>query len=188
MDTSLIPVYKAIYRRLIKTRLSLLSTRSKAHKSRQIARQVCKHSQFKKVQALFVYVGFRDEVDTREIIQQALKRKKGVWVPKVDPHLKTIRLGRIRSLKDLKKGHHAALEPKAECMKITLNQPLELFIVPGLAFDRSGRRLGRGEGYFDRFLKDKQKSFKMALAFQEQLLDEVPCLSHDIRMNEIITD
>ena len=65
-------------------------------------------------------------------------------------------------------------------------EELELVIVPGLGFDREGGRIGRGEGYFDRFLAEAKRAYKIGLAFECQMVERVPCESSDVILDEIL--
>ena len=90
-------------------------------------------------------------------------------------------------LKDLKPGRFGIPEPKAKRARAGNPKNLDLVVVPGLGFDRRKGRLGRGEGYFDRFLKKTGKTRRIGLAFQEQIVDFIPMQAHDVRVHQIIT-
>lgn len=137
---------------------------------------------------LFIYVSFKNEVGTHKIIIDALKRGKTVCVPKVISKKEGMRAIIIKSFSDLKEGKFGILEPEKEEPFVN-PQDIDLCIVPGLAFDLNGGRLGYGGGFYDRFLsKASSKTFKLALAYDFQVINEVPTKEHDIKIDRIITN
>ncbi len=134
-------------------------------------------------------MGKEDEVQTLSLIEKALVDKKEVYLPKVAPSLKEIEVFQITDAKqDLKKGFYGILEPNKK-KPVDSNQ-IDLFILPGLAFDPQGGRLGRGKGMFDQFLaslSEKKKAF-VGLAFECQMVSKVPSEKHDIHVFQIITE
>lgn len=91
----------------------------------------------------------------------------------------------LRALAELIPGRFGVLEPDAGCPVVPLNQ-LDLVLVPGLAFDLAGRRLGRGKGFYDRLLA-QVRGHKSGVAFEAQIVPEVPEEPHDVRVNSILT-
>ena len=94
-------------------------------------------------------------------------------------------LSYINDWNDLSTGAYGILEPRE--IKIALPEDIQVAIIPGIAFDKKGYRIGYGKGYFDRLLP-KMNALKIALAFDFQLLDELPREKHDVKMDMIITD
>ena len=88
--------------------------------------------------------------------------------------------------KELKPGAFGILEPAFDPKRLGRPEDLGLAVVPGLGFDRRGGRLGRGEGYFDRFLAEAKKAYKVGLAFEFQIVDEVPREAKDVSVDEVI--
>lgn len=135
------------------------------------------------------YVALSDEVDTRELILKALALRKNVYAPRIFKKRKEIGIFQIRHpRKDLRKGTYGIQEPGALSFHQGNPARLDLVIVPGLGFDRRGGRLGRGGGYFDRFLLKTNRARKIGLAFREQMVRKIPIGSHDIRVDRVITD
>ncbi len=97
-----------------------------------------------------------------------------------------IQIGRAESWEDLIEGKMGILEPQFALEK-GKEPPLDVILVPGLAFDHEGNRLGYGKGHYDRLLKSLS-GLKIGLAFKEQILDELPHATHDVPMDIIITD
>jgi 5-formyltetrahydrofolate cyclo-ligase len=137
---------------------------------------------FQKAQNIHCYVSTEFEVNTHELIKSLIKKKNYVIVPYIEHGLKS---SYLVNWDDLAIGTFGILEP--EIKKNVNNEEIDIIIIPGIAFDVKGYRLGRGKGYYDRFLL-KMKAKKIALAFEYQLLPKIPHDKHDIRMDYIITE
>lgn len=129
---------------------------------------------------MYVYVDTQGEVGTKNLILQAFDQGKEVAVPKIEDGV--MNFYEISSLDDLAPGYFGILEPEVKRIPRTP----DIVIVPGVAFSKSKERLGYGGGFYDRFLKDNVT--KVALAFEFQILDELPVEEHDIKMDMIITE
>lgn len=156
-------------------------------KSERIMARLFELDEFKKANFIMFYVDFKNEVMTQDAIAKALSMGKRVAVPKTvkDEGLWAIE---IKSLDDLSAGAFGILEPTKLENRVDPEE-LDLVIVPGVAFDRKGHRLGFGAGYYDRFLPKLRPGVKkIAVAFEVQLVDSVPAEEHDIRMDAILTE
>jgi 5-formyltetrahydrofolate cyclo-ligase len=143
---------------------------------------------YKTSKNIFVYVSFRDEINTIKLIERALLDNKNIYVPKVYNSTKTMKAIFINSLDKLEKNKMGILEPKDDTLVIDKND-IDLIIVPGAVFDKSFNRIGYGGGYYDRYLEEiKYKNNKIALAYDFQIIDEIEAESHDIKVDYIITD
>ena len=91
----------------------------------------------------------------------------------------------VASRLELSPGRFGILEPSAEAP--VPSGGWNIIIVPGVAFDRNGGRLGRGRGYYDRFLAQHREVFRAGVCFDEQVIASVPCESHDLRMDALVT-
>ena len=155
-------------------------------KSRRILKKLSREPVFRSSEHVAFYCGIAPEVETRTFLIRILKRKK-IYLPRIDPR-KKLSLCRVRSFaRDLEKGAYGILEPRGFCKKRTADR-MDLIVVPGVAFDPNGGRLGRGGGYYDRLLRKAGKVFKVGLCFKEQLVDKVSMKTHDVRMDKVITD
>lgn len=154
------------------------------------------------------YMDFRNEVATREFIKLSLSKGKRIALPLIDKVIdnKVIDykvVNKDRSIKEnrlvaceiknidteLEKGVFGILEPKKEHKRILDPADIDLIIVPGVAFDLSKNRIGYGAGYYDRFLKSTRKdSFKVGVAFELQVLQEICTEKHDVLLDMIITE
>lgn len=137
------------------------------------------------------YVGVKSEVSTAEVISAALGAGKRLAVPYVTPD--GLGSARIHSAAELGPARFGLLEPLA----LVRNDParncppsaVDLFVVPGVAFDRAGGRLGHGKAYYDRLLaRAGEKARFIALAFECQLVDRVPMEASDVFMHAVVTE
>ena len=188
MEPAHLVVYKRLFRLKMSRALQNISEADKKKKSRKIFLRLVKSSVYKKSEYVFIYASTKQEANTWPVIADLLKKKKRVFIPLVikDRQMKLIELKNTK--KDLKKGAYGILEPKNSRNELKDPSLIDLAIIPGLAFDQKGRRLGRGAGYFDRFLKRIGKSYKIGIAFKEQMHKEIPRAAHDISMDKVITD
>ncbi len=91
----------------------------------------------------------------------------------------------VRSPYELDPGKFGILEPSIQAP--ASEGPWDLILVPGLAFDRCGGRLGRGRGYYDRFLAQHPETVRVGICFDEQVVQELPLEPHDLRLNALVT-
>jgi 5-formyltetrahydrofolate cyclo-ligase len=133
-----------------------------------------------------MFAPLADEPDIWPLLGEALKTAKLVALPSFVPGANVYVARRIGDLdRDVVAGKFGVREPAASCAEIPLNQ-LDLVLVPGVAFDARGRRLGRGKGFYDRLLADVRGA-KCGVAFDEQLVATVPDGPRDIPLNCILT-
>lgn len=162
----------------------------------EISRRFQSLTIYQSAQAIMFFVSFRSEVDTFSLINHALSLGKQVILPKVitlyfsDVHERRLIPVEINTLKDLRQfqlSKMGILEPISSLI-FPLNK-IDLIVMPGVAFDHKRNRLGYGGGYYDRFLSETiEKPYTIALAYQEQIIKEVPVETHDIKVDKIITD
>jgi 5-formyltetrahydrofolate cyclo-ligase len=137
------------------------------------------------------YVDVRSEVRTRNDLASALNTGKRIVVPYcVDGELE---LFHLQDMHELQVGMYKILEPTVELRKVPEKRvpvdELDLIMVPGVAFDRRGARMGHGKGYYDKLLEHARPDAPLvALAFECQMFPEVPVAEHDIFMDKIITE
>ena len=127
------------------------------------------------------------EVDTQGLIRSALASGKRVCVPVIDPKDAGLGLVEIHGLENLRPGCFGILEPSEGVLQPPDSINWDLAVVPGIAFDRLGHRIGFGKGYYDRLLAVKDFP-KVALAFSFQVVEQFETLAHDVAMNLIITE
>jgi len=163
-----------------------LSTYEILKKSNKILEKLKGLEEFSKASVFACYISFGSEVYTHGLIKEYVERKK-VLVPVVNKESKEIFLAHIKSWKELDSGAYGILEPRKEFLRPVGYNEVEVIIVPGIAFDENGNRIGYGEGYFDKLLGNIN-AFKIALAYDFQVLKKIPNEKHDIKMDIIVTE
>jgi len=182
-------VEKKLLRQQAQKRRESLNWLEVQGKSHEITQRVLLLPEYKKARVVMVYLAINNEVDTHAIILNAWQQKKKVLIPVCQPASKTLMLSELRSLDELIPGTWGIPEPKKEYLRLTEPQETELAIIPGLAFDIHGTRLGYGAGYFDRFLPNLPANCpKVAITYELSLTEYLPRESHDIPMDYIITE
>ncbi len=137
---------------------------------------------------LFLYVSFRAEIDTRGLLAAAFAAGRRVLVPRVERARREIEAYETLSLDDLVPGQWGILEPGPEARPADPAE-IDLVVAPGLAFDAHGGRLGYGAGYYDRYLRRTRPDCTRAgIAYEAQMVPEVPCGPDDERMHLVITE
>lgn len=177
---------KAHLRKEMLKKLSNQKEEERKKKSRVIKSRLLNSVLFKKAKVVMFYVTFDGEVDTSEMIKEAGKAGKIVAVPVCDNKRNTLRPVLMGLNERLKNGLYCVKEP-ARPREIP-EELIDLVVVPGLAFDERGMRLGRGMGFYDRFLKGlPPKACKIGLAFSFQLHKSIPHLkSLDVPVDRVI--
>lgn len=159
-------------------------------KSEAIMGRIMSLEVYLKARSLMVYVDFRNEVQTGDLIARSLEAGKFVSVPITDIKGKKLIPSRLISYPgELAPGAWGILEPRPECVRPLDPGDLDVVIVPGVAFDGKGNRLGYGGGFYDRFLpRTRPGTVYIAPAFEVQVVDEVFPGSHDIPVHIIVTE
>lgn len=159
-------------------------------KSRQITKTLTAHPWFREAQQILVYIDFRKEVATRDLIEICWSSGKQVFVPKVEG--KDMNFYRIRSWDEVKPGAWGIPEPLPKLPTFSGNgcmpEDRPVVIMPGVAFDVKRNRIGYGGGYYDRYLERFESIRKMAAAFECQIVEEIPSEETDIRPDCVVTE
>jgi len=158
--------------------------------------QLARLPEFRQAHTVLWYVDSGPELRTRAGIEAALDRATGVVVPycTVDENSdKALGLWRLAALEELVAGAWSILEPPParwhEADRKVAARELDLAIVPGVAFDRQGARLGHGHGYYDRLLGQLRPNVPLiGLCFECQCFDRIPTAPHDIFMDAVVTE
>lgn len=176
-------------RRRIKTLLESQSSQARLEKSRTIAKKLFDLAVFKKARCVCFYMSMPEEADTSFAVDKALSLGKKVVLPCCESAETELRLYQISDRRTLKENDYGILEPVPDQSVLVDPAEVDLVVVPGLLFDRKNRRLGRGKGYYDRFLGRLQPGvFKVGLAFLFQVAEEIPTEAHDVKLDLVITD
>lgn len=171
----------------MKSWLQNLDPQIHLEKSRQATSHLIFHSLWKESQTILLYVALSWELETKFLIQHAWEIGKTIVLPQVSgEHLL---LHKVASEQELKLGSFNIHEPDGSVCEQILLKEIDLMIVPGMAFDSTGRRLGKGKGYYDRLLAAPERRARAGgLFFSEQ---EVPLLlheDHDVELDFIVTE
>lgn len=159
--------------------------------SRRILETFASLPQYRAARTVAFYVDFGDEVRTRPLIVEALAEGKTVVCPHCQPE--RLVLYRLESMEELAPGTWGILEPNADVRSVPDRRveigAIDLVMVPGVAFDAKGGRLGYGRGYYDKLLAPAEEhTYLAAVAFECQVFPEVPTTPHDVRMHAVITE
>ena len=160
-----------------------LTDRQWTIQSAVICKKVLAQAVFGNSDCIYCYVDYKREVGTCAIIEAAWKMGKKVAVPIV--HGDDMHFGYLSSWDELSEGYKGILEPRHF---IPAEDETPLVIMPGAVFDRQRNRIGYGKGYYDKFLGTHPHCKTLAIAFELQLVDEVPAEPLDIRPQVLITE
>lgn len=181
---SIIEEKKAL-RTFIRKKERTLDPAYKAESAEAICRHVLAREEYAAAKVVFAFVGTDKEIDTTLLLRETLASGKTLVLPRCAAE-HALDLCVVRSMDDLTAGMYGILEPKAECALVGAGD-IDFAVVPCLSFDRAGRRLGQGGGYYDRLLP--QLSCPTCLVCRKELMSEaVPTEEHDRRCTLYITE
>ncbi len=177
-------------RKIMKQKRDELSPEERNRQNAAILKTIFDSGIFERIEWFYPYVSYGTEVDTIAIIQRIFAEKtKGnqvrIAVPKVQG--KEMEFYEICSMDDLEPGYRGIMEPKESCQKVIAEKGLML--LPGLAFDKKGNRVGYGGGYYDRYLAKygNKELITWAVAFDFQIIDEMEYEDFDISPQKVIS-
>lgn len=176
----------------VKIRGKLLKVREsipeniRAIKNAQIFKNLSGLDLFQKSEHILVYYSHNGEADTKSIIDKYLDEKQ-IYLPVVrgKSHFQAIPIKRPLNLKP---GALGIPEPFDIDPNSVFDDKIELVITPGVAFDKKGNRIGMGKGYYDKYFEHNNSVIKVALAYEEQVLDSIPKDKYDKPVDVIVTD
>ena len=154
-------------------------------KSRRISENLTSLERFKNSSRIALYFPFRKEVTTQEIFSKSLESGKEVYFPRVNGE--SLSFHRVDRLDQLQPGRFGIPEPRSDSFSVE-PEKLDLVIVPGVAFDSGGRRLGYGKGYYDRYLPKVPSRKRIALAFGIQIVEFTPAGEGDQGVGLVVTE
>ena len=185
---------KRLREKLLKARDSI-PIELKSVKESEIEKRLFSLDVFKHAETILMYVSFRSEVSSRTSINTIIKLGKRLVLPLVDTRHKVLKLYEVQSTDELKPGYMGILEPGILRYRRCSLKEIDLVIIPGTGFDPKGNRLGYGGGYYDKLLSMESRELAevtpittIALAFEEQIGEEIPSEPHDIKVDMIVTD
>jgi len=164
---------------------------AEAHRaaSDAIAARILALPEFATARAVLLTFPFRSEWDTLPVFRAALAAGKAAAVPRVDVRTRMLELHSVcEPERDIGPGHRGVPEPGRHCPRID-NAEIDFVLVPGVAFDAEGRRLGYGGGYYDRLLPLlNPRVVRVAGAFDLQIVERVPAAQHDVAIDAVVTE
>ncbi len=161
----------------------------RAQASARIVDRIAALPTFVRARCVLLSAPFRSEWNAAPLIARALEAGKEVVLPRVDEVARMLDLRRVEDPgADIVAGHRGIPEPDERAERVAAAS-IDWVLVPGVAFDRTGGRLGYGGGYYDRLLPLlPARAARVAGAFAMQLVDTVPSAPHDIRMDTVVTE
>jgi 5-formyltetrahydrofolate cyclo-ligase len=170
----------------VRAKVHAITPEQRLHASDLACALMRKQKIWSDAKSVMFYGALHDEINFAPLIDEALDLGKTVALPKFVEATQTYLPFKIsHAQRDCAAGKFGIIEPGATCAEFPANR-LDLILVPGVAFDVTGHRLGRGQGFYDRLLATVV-GIKCGVAFDEQLVQRIPAEAHDIRMNCVIT-
>lgn len=181
-----IPTFKKELRQRVRARLKNLSPERRAAASAQACSLLEEQAAWKNAQTIFFYAPLPEEVDLWPLLRDSLAAGKIIALPRFDAAAQRYVACQIQDpAADISDGRFGIREPAEHCVLLPLNR-LDLALAPGVAFDLRGRRLGRGKGFYDQLLA-LVRGTTCGVAFDEQIVREIPVEPHDVHLNCILT-
>lgn len=177
---------KLALRAEMRAKLKTMSAAERAAASLEACARLEQQAVWQKAQSILFYAPLPEEPDIWQLLLDALAAGKTVLLPRFSPEQKSYLACHIKdAVKDIQKGQFGIREPGDACAKISLNR-LDLILVPGIAFDLDGHRLGRGKGFYDQLLAVIHGP-TCGVAFDQQIVSRIPVEPHDICLSSILT-
>ncbi len=169
---------KESLREILTQKRRILSAEAVKNASANVVAQITELPAFRGATNILIYYPIQNEIDVRAL--RTFAPEKRFFLPIV--HRKDIELREYTGDKELKRGKFGIPEPQGESYR----GKIDLILVPGIAFDKQGNRLGRGGGYYDRFLRKYSSAKKVGVGYNFQLVKEVPTNWRDVRMDSVM--
>jgi 5-formyltetrahydrofolate cyclo-ligase len=177
---------KSEMRQIIRAVLQKISPAARAAASAQLCARLKEQSFWKNAASVLFFAPLPDEANVWPLLDETVAGGKIAALPRFDPASRSYAARRVQNPRsEIAIGPFSIREPKTGCAEIAMSR-LDLILVPGVAFDLCGHRLGRGRGFYDRLLAET-RGVKCGIAFEEQITGEVPMEAHDLQMNFILT-
>lgn len=188
-EADLVRTAKAEIRRRVEAAVAAIQAAERAERGEMAQRRLAALPEFAAAGVILLYRSMRGEIETSALVIRALRDGKRVALPRTDRESGTMRAVRIMDpAADLFRGPCGAMEPRDGLPEVAAEE-IDLAVIPGRAFDIRGRRLGRGAGYYDRYMASPGfRAIKIALAFDCQIVDSIPVLPHDLPVDVIVTE
>lgn len=159
-----------------------------AVKSGVIIRRLTELRELREASTLMVFLSFGSEVLTDDLLRWGWYAGKRIVVPLCRPECWGLTPCLLGSFAELETGHYGIREQNAEIIRTVPREEIDAVLVPAVAFDRRGYRVGYGGGYYDRFLPEVPRAARIGAAFSCQIVAEIPADSHDVPADLIVTE
>ena len=185
-----IQVTKSQIRSEVANTIGALSEQERAEKTKAIERRLFEFANFLESKVAMLYINNRNEVATKDILFRSYAYNKIVVLPAYSTENFDMTLMKVDSLeKDLRIGPRGIYQPEPDRCKVVPIDRIDIAIIPAIALDEKGGRIGSGQGYYDRLIPNLAiTTRKVALGLEEQIVQQVPIESHDKHVDIIITD
>ncbi|CCQ98677.1 5,10-methenyltetrahydrofolate synthetase (modular protein) [[Clostridium] ultunense Esp] len=178
---------KELRRKILSARKGLTEEMRRQFSNR-IVERIRRHPRYQRTKVISAYLPFGDEVDILPLLEKAREEGKKILIPRVHRESLSLSFHEWRGVEGLVRGSFGILEPPPSAIPYQ-GEEADLLLIPGVAFDRKGGRLGYGRGYFDRFLEGMKSSpYLLAPSFAIQVVEEVPMEPWDKRIDAIVTE
>ncbi len=176
-------ISKPELRKEIRARKKQFSTDELIVLSQPILKRLTAHPRYQQASTVLLYNSLPDEVYTHDLIEQALTEGKTVLLPVVISATE-MEIRHYTGTGDLRISSYGILEPSGE--PFTDYRKIDFALIPGMSFDSHRNRLGRGKGYYDRFLPNIPQAYKLGICFDFQKLDAIPADEYDKKVDEVL--
>jgi 5-formyltetrahydrofolate cyclo-ligase len=191
MSAEELAAYRAAAKEALRVRFAALrrtlSAEARTARAKSACERLLEHEAFARAHTLLAYAALRFELDPGPLVERAAALGKRVALPRVDAESGELRLHAYMQGDELLESGFGVREPRPQAPPVA-REEVDLVLVPGLAFDARGYRLGYGKGFYDRLLPRLQGAVRIGLAFELSLLAEVPNAAHDVPVDAVITE
>ncbi|MHB8828879.1 MAG: 5-formyltetrahydrofolate cyclo-ligase [Syntrophales bacterium] len=178
---------KELRKRILKIR-NAMPSEERAAKSATIISMLTELDDIRRAATIMVFLNFGSEVQTDGLISWGWEMGKRIVAPLCCPEDRTMAPCVINDFSDLETGHYGIREPIAAEVTVAPYEEIDVVLIPAVAFDRQGRRVGYGGGYYDRFLPLVSRAARIGVVFSCQIVPEVHADLHDISAQMIVTE
>jgi 5-formyltetrahydrofolate cyclo-ligase len=182
---------KAHLRKTVLGRRDAMDAGTRAASSRAIVQGIIGLAAYKEARTILAYAAFGSELQTDAFLRHTLNEGKALLLPRVNRQKRLLEVYEVRDLtQDLEAGTWGIREPRPDRCVPAAPRVVDFVLVPGLAFDAHGGRLGHGAGYYDRLLSGgvSPHAWLVAGAFEAQMVEAVPMNEHDVPVDMVVTE
>ena len=153
-----------------------------SHAESSVEKNIIDWTQYKSARKIAFYFAMKGELNLDFLFESG----KELFLPRYNKVAKAYEMCLVQCEEELQSGEYGIKEPGMQC-RTALKNEIELWFIPGMAFSRSGHRLGRGAGFYDRLLED-ENGLKTGVCTAQRILEYIPLENHDIKMDFVLTD